>query len=101
MTHEIKNWSIAPGVNSPYVAPEAAGIRVFGEVFDHPRYPGETKEIVTSRVVGVNPHAPREFSTESGSTYLLVGPPEAGYLAFLAECGRVYDADAPIKVIGR
>ena len=96
VTVELSDWAVGDNPGDAYLAPEHRGIRLSGRVKGHPKH-HDGKLVVTSPVRSV---AGRTVRTASGSTYLLVGEPEPGYLEYLQSCGRTYDPVEPIKLIG-
>lgn len=97
MTIRLSNWACEfPDGSSDYHAPELRGLCLVGDVTGHPRRPDGTR-VQTSPIVAVDG---RQIRTRSGSVYHLEGDPHPAYLAWLAECGRDYDAEQPIKVGG-
>jgi hypothetical protein len=93
----LTSWATGrPKFTSPYLAPEVAGICLRGIVTGHPHKP-DGSQIITSRIVLVRG---REVKTESGSWYRL-GEPSAEFLEHLKNEGRVFDPEAPIKVVGK
>jgi hypothetical protein len=89
----INGWSITSPAD-PYIPPEMLPISIHGAVTGHPHFDDGAK-ITTSRIVEANG---RIVMTQSGSTYIL-GDVDPGYLAYLPTIGRVYNPDAPVKVI--
>ncbi len=91
----IDRWGTAFW-HGAYTAPELQGICIVGVVRD-PTIAEDDRSIRTSKVVGAKG---RIVTTQSGSTYEL-GEPDPAFLAYLAETGRTYDPENPIKVVKR
>lgn len=63
----IENWSVVASRTNPYCPPEAAPLRLTGEVYGHPKhYEGQFVE--TSRIVSFSGN---RVVTRSGSRYVL------------------------------
>lgn len=86
----ISNWRTTLCPSRPYLPPEAHDhLHVEGDI------DGKTK--VTSRIVKAEGDL---ITTKSGSVYQL-GAPSADWLQWLAERGKAFDSENPIKVVER
>lgn len=89
----LENWRTV--LLDPYSPPEA-GMRLSGEVYDHPRFQNGTV-VTTSRVNKINC---RFITTKSGSLYWL-GKPDPNFVKWCKEHGGHVPTDMePIKVKG-
>jgi len=90
----LKNWSVKARA-SGYEAPELMKTHLSGNAYGHERFE-DGKVVYTTSIVTVEG---RKITTRSGSVYLLDGPPDPSYLAFLEEIGYPYNSENPIKVV--
>lgn len=89
---ELTEWAVLPGIDDPWLAPEAAGARLGGFAKGHPTQP-DGKRIRTSRIEAVDGRRIKTFSR----WYLLVGPPHPDYVEWMTEHGYEYDEANPVK----
>ena len=80
----IKEWVIMLDCNEPYIS---------GLIFGHPVFPDNTL-IFTSTIVGANG---REVVTNSGSCYILEGPPNASLIKVFVDQFGPIDINEPLK----
>ena len=78
----IENWSLVPGSDDPYKAPEQVGMSLQGFVYGHPNRPTilEGEYVTTSRIVSANGRIVQTRNT----TYEL-GTVDPDYLAWHKE----------------
>lgn len=92
-TYELWDWSLVPGPEDPYLAPEVTNLSLQGFVSGHPRFK-DGSHITTSRAIETRG---RMVKTLSGSRYRLVGDPSPDYVFWCAENGVLVDADNPFS----
>lgn len=89
----IERWAVHA---DPYAAPETERARIYlsGEVYG---YPGRADghPVTTGHIYG----AEGRVAWGKRTAYEL-GEPHPNYLRWLAEQGRAYDAECPIRMIG-
>lgn len=81
MPFVLKEWSVSERPASPYMAPELRTRGLAGAVYGHPSFPDGSR-VITSSVVKTEG---RHVWTKSGSEYVVEGPPDEGYVRYLAE----------------
>jgi hypothetical protein len=96
MIHLNKWATCRPKFCDPYAAPEIVGLSLRGIATGHPHKPDGSR-VITSRIVEVSG---RVVKTESGNYYRL-GEPSEAFLLYLESEGRVFDPEAPIKVVSK
>lgn len=90
----LTGWAVGYRGTNEFAAPELCEYCLEGVVEGHPRKKDGT-HVLTSAIVGTEGRLVR---TASGTTYELVGEPNADYAQYLQEMGRGYDPDNPVKV---
>lgn len=95
----LKEWAVLGAYFSEvYLAPEdRPKARLIGYVYNHPSFEDGT-HVTTSEIVN---STGREIQTETGSVYLLFGPPDKNYQDWLNSYDLVLDQDNPIKILER
>lgn len=92
---KLANWSFTASSSNPYLAPERAGLSAQGNVTGHGSFI-DGDHVVTSQIQDIQG---REFSTFSGSKYVLVGDPNPRYVAFLESIGWELDPNDPVSFL--
>ena len=92
-TARLEDWMPVRG-GGPYEAPERAGVRIVGRVYDKPAREDGT-QVKTSRVVHVLGCL---ISTEGGSVYRL-GEPKTDWLTWLADNDMPFDPETPLVLV--
>jgi hypothetical protein len=90
---KVNNWSIRTNADG-YTPPEAADIRLIGEVLDHPKL-GENKKIQTSSINEING---RTVYTKSGSVYIL-GRINPEYRKWLKKNSPNWNWRKPVRIV--
>lgn len=93
---KLKRWILRNIISDNlYLAPEALGRQLKGEVSGHPRHK-DGACISTSAIQKVEG---RRVTTHN-TIYELDGPPHPDYLEWMTEHGYSYDEENPIKIKG-
>lgn len=93
----LEKWAVVwlAATNECYAPPESRELGLAGFATGHPEFDDGTF-VTSSAIVHVSG---RTIRTESGRVYELFGDPDPAYLAWLAENGRSYNPDQPVKPI--
>lgn len=94
MTIRLDNWHARRVMADPYTPPELHLIELVGNVSGHPRF-DDGAQIATGPIREVEG---RQIVT-ARRTYTL-GEPKADYVAWLAEIGKPYDPERPVRMVG-